>query len=408
MLRFVARRVLESIPLLMGIAVLSFIFMQLAPGGPDALFARNGRMSAEQLANIRRSMGLDRPPYEQLLAWIANLFRGNLGISYSQYRPVSQVIGEVFPNTVILMAAGLMISLVSALVFGILAARKPYGPLDNISLVLQLFRSGDAGLLVRSDASAPLCGAARLAALGWDVQRRRWWPLDLLRHLVLPALTIAIGSIAGWSRYVRSSTVEELSQDYVRSARSKGLSERRVLTGHVLRNSLIPLATVVGIDVPLYLTGAVLTETVYSWPGMGRLFFDALTVRDYPVLMGILVFGAVLPPSHEGRCSSRWGRRGRRASRRCDEVAVVPNALCRPGGIGTSRTGGKPSSAEAITARILDARSARRWAGSCRAPASARIRTGSMTGAGRCESRRRRGATTGSRSKSRPSVIPVT
>jgi peptide/nickel transport system permease protein len=118
--------------------------------------------------------------------------------------------------------------------------------------------------------------------------------LDLLRHLVLPALTIAIGSIAGWSRYVRSSTVEELSQDYVRSARSKGLSERRVLTGHVLRNSLIPLATVVGIDVPLYLTGAVLTETVYSWPGMGRLFFDALTVRDYPVLMGILVLGAVL------------------------------------------------------------------------------------------------------------------
>jgi peptide/nickel transport system permease protein len=117
---------------------------------------------------------------------------------------------------------------------------------------------------------------------------------DLLRHLVLPALTIGICSIAGWSRYVRSSTVEELSQDYVRSARSKGLSEGRVLSGHVLRNSLIPLVTVVGIDVPLYLTGAVLTETVFSWPGMGRLFFDALTLRDYPVLMGILVLGAIL------------------------------------------------------------------------------------------------------------------
>ena len=118
--------------------------------------------------------------------------------------------------------------------------------------------------------------------------------LDLLRHLVLPAITIAIGSIAGWSRYVRSSTLEQLSQDYVRSARSKGLSEGRVMTGHVLRNALIPLVTVVGIDVPLYLTGAVLTETVFSWPGMGRLFFDSLTVRDYPVLMGILVLGAVL------------------------------------------------------------------------------------------------------------------
>ena len=294
MLRFIARRVLESVPLLIGIAVLSFIFMQLAPGGPDALFARNGRMSAEQLANIRRSMGLDRPPYEQLLAWITNLFRGNLGVSYSQYRPVSQVIAEVFPNTVILMAAGLMISLVSALVFGILAARKPYGPLDNISSFFSYF--GLAMPVFWFGLMLQLLFAVRL---GWLPSAGMYsagggGPLDLLRHLVLPALTIAIGSIAGWSRYVRSSTVEELSQDYVRSARSKGLTERQVLIGHVLRNSLIPLATVVGIDVPLYLTGAVLTETVYSWPGMGRLFFDALTVRDYPVLMGILVLGAVL------------------------------------------------------------------------------------------------------------------
>jgi peptide/nickel transport system permease protein len=112
--------------------------------------------------------------------------------------------------------------------------------------------------------------------------------------LVLPALTIAIGSIAGWSRYVRSSTIESLNQDYVRTARAKGMEEQRVLVGHVLRNALIPFVTVVGIDVPLFLTGAVLTETVYSWPGMGRLFFDALTVRDYPVLMGILLLGAVL------------------------------------------------------------------------------------------------------------------
>ena len=294
MLRFVARRVLESIPLLLGIAVLSFIFMQLAPGGPDTLFARNGRMSAAQLANIRRSMGLDRPPHEQLFAWITNIFRGNLGVSYSQYRPVSEVIAEVFPNTVILMGAGLLISLVSALVFGILAARNPYGAFDNVSSFLSYF--GLAMPVFWFGLMLQLLFAVRL---GWLPSAGMYSASggglpDLLRHLVLPALTIAIGSIAGWSRYVRSSTLEQLSQDYVRSARSKGLSERRVMTGHVLRNSLIPLATVVGIDVPLYLTGAVLTETVYSWPGMGRLFFDALTVRDYPVLMGILVLGAVL------------------------------------------------------------------------------------------------------------------
>jgi peptide/nickel transport system permease protein len=293
-LRFIARRVLESIPLLLGIAVLSFIFMQLAPGGPDALFARNGRMSAEQLANIRRSMGLDRPPHEQLLTWILNIFRGDLGVSYSQFRPVSAVIWEVFPNTAILMGAGLLISLVAALVFGIMAARKPYGLFDNATSFISYF--GLAMPVFWFGLMLQLLFAVRL---GWLPSAGMYSPnggglADLLRHLALPAFTIGIGSIAGWSRYVRSSTVEQMSQDYVRSARSKGLSEGRVMTGHVLRNSLIPLVTVVGIDVPLYLTGAVLTETVFSWPGMGRLFFDALTVRDYPVLMGILVLGAIL------------------------------------------------------------------------------------------------------------------
>jgi peptide/nickel transport system permease protein len=293
-LRFVARRVLESIPLLLGVAVLSFIFMQLAPGGPDALFARNGRMSAEQLAIIRHSMGLDRPPHEQLLVWITNIFRGDLGVSYSQFRPVSQVIAEVFPNTVVLMAAGLLISLVSSVIFGILAARRPYGVFDNVTsffsyfgLAMPVFWFGLMLQLLFAVQLGWLPSAGMYSADGGSMQ-------DMLRHLVLPALTIAIGSIAGWSRYVRSSTLEQLSQDYVRSARSKGLSEQRVMTGHVLRNSLIPLVTVVGIDVPLYLTGAVLTETVFSWPGMGRLFFDALTVRDYPILMGILVLGAAL------------------------------------------------------------------------------------------------------------------
>jgi peptide/nickel transport system permease protein len=118
--------------------------------------------------------------------------------------------------------------------------------------------------------------------------------LDVPKHLVLPAFTIAIGSIASWSRYVRSATLEALHQDYVRTARAKGVREKAVLLRHVLRNSLVPFVTVVAIDIPLYLTGAVLTETVFSWPGMGRLFYDSLTKRDYPVLMGVLMLGAVL------------------------------------------------------------------------------------------------------------------
>lgn len=294
MLHYIVRRLLGAVPILLGVAVLSFIFMQLAPGGPDTLFARNGRMSAEQLAQIRHNMGLDRPTHEQLLTWVGNMLRGDLGISYSQFRPVSEVIRDVFPNTALLMAAGLLISLVAALVFGVVAARRPYGLFDNATSFLSYF--GLAMPVFWFGLMLQLLFAVRL---GWLPSAGMRSPEggglgDLLLHLALPALTIAIGSIAGWSRYVRSSTLEQLSQDYVRSARAKGLPERQVVSGHVLRNSLIPLVTVVGIDVPLYLTGAVLTETIFSWPGMGRLFFDALTVRDYPVLMGILVLGAVL------------------------------------------------------------------------------------------------------------------
>jgi peptide/nickel transport system permease protein len=294
MTRFLIRRLLGAIPLLLGVAVLSFVFMQLAPGGPDALFARNARMTEEQLQAIRHNMGLDRPMHEQLLVWIGNLLQGDLGISYTQYRPVSQVLWEVIPNTFLLMGTGMLIALTAALVFGVLAARRQYGFFDNFTsfvsyfglampvfwfgLMLQLLFAVHLGWL-------PSAGMYSTGGSGLG---------DLARHLVLPAFTIAIGSIAGWSRYVRSSTIESLGQDYVRTARAKGVEEHRVLTSHVLRNALIPFVTVVGIDVPLYLTGAVLVETVYSWPGMGRLFYDALTVRDYPVLMGILMLGAVL------------------------------------------------------------------------------------------------------------------
>lgn len=294
MLGYTIRRLVGAVPLLLGVAVLSFLFMHFAPGGPDALFARNARMTAEQLEAIRHNMGLDQPGYVQLWRWVSNLARGDLGTSYSQYRPVSQVIWEVFPNTVLLMGSGLVIALVLSLVFGIAAARRPFGLFDNVTsfvsyfglampvfwfgLMLQILFAVQLGWLPSAGMTSPLGGG----------------PLDVARHLALPAFTIAIGSIAGWSRYIRSSTVEQLQQDYVRTARAKGIEENRVVAGHVLRNALIPFVTVVAIDVPLYLTGSVLTETVFSWPGMGRLFYDSLTVRDYPVLMGILILGAVL------------------------------------------------------------------------------------------------------------------
>ncbi len=294
MSRYLIRRLLGTIPLLFGVAALSFIFMHLAPGGPTTLFAKNARMSAAQLAAINHNMGLDKPLYQQFVIWIGNVARGNLGTSYTQYRPVWNVVWAVFPNTVYLMLAGLTLSLVCALVFGVLAAVRPYGLFDSITSFVSYF-----GLAMPVFWFGLMLQILFAVKLGWlpsanmhNSTGGNW--LDVPKHLVLPAFTIAIGSIASWSRYVRSSTLEALGMDYVRTARAKGVQERAVLMGHVLRNSLVPFVTVIAIDIPLYLTGAVLTETVFSWPGMGRLFFDSLTKRDYPVLMGVLMLGAVL------------------------------------------------------------------------------------------------------------------
>jgi peptide/nickel transport system permease protein len=292
--RFVIRRLLGAIPLLVGVSVLSFVFMQLAPGSPETLLAKNGRMSDERLAAIRANWGLDQPIHVQLGKWLWNLAQGDLGTSYTQSRPVSTIIFEVFPNTVYLMAVALTVSLLMALLFGIGAAVRQYSLFDQLTSFSAYF-----GLAM------PVFWIGLMLQILFAV-KLDWLPsgnmhdtneeglLDLLEHIALPAATLAIGSIASWSRYLRSSTLDALGQDFVRTARAKGLAERIVLLRHVARNAFIPFVTVVSIDIPLYLTGAVLVETVFSWPGMGRLFFDALTKRDYPILMGILVLGAVL------------------------------------------------------------------------------------------------------------------
>ena len=292
--RFILRRLLGAIPLLIGVSVLSFVFMQLAPGGPDTLLARNARMSDARLEAIRANWGLDQPLYVQLGKWLLNLAQGDLGTSYTQTRPVSDIILEVFPNTVYLMAVALTISLTMALIFGIGAAVRQYSFFDHFTSLSAYF-----GLAMPVFWIGLMLQILFAVKLGWlpsgnmhDTNESGI--LDLLEHMALPAATLAIGSIASWSRFLRSSTLDALGQDFVRTARAKGLRERVVLLRHVARNAMIPFVTVVSIDIPLYLTGAVLTETVFSWPGMGRLFFDSLTKRDYPILMGILVLGAVL------------------------------------------------------------------------------------------------------------------
>lgn len=294
MSRFVLRRLLGAIPLLLGVALLSFILMQLAPGGPDATYARSPRMTDERLQAIRARLGIDQPLPVQFGKWILNLLRGDLGLSYVQNRPVTEVIWAVFPNTVLLVVAGLTLALIFALLFGLVAAVNPYGWFDNTTALISYF-----GLAMPVFWFGLMLQLLFAVKLGWLPSSGLHDPqnpgaLDTIKHLILPAITLAIGSIAVWSRYIRSSTIEALQMDYVRTARSKGLVERNVLSRHVLRNSLTSFVTVAAIDIPLYLTGVVFIETVFALPGMGRLFYDSLTRRDYPVLMGVLMFSAVL------------------------------------------------------------------------------------------------------------------
>lgn len=291
---FLIRRLLGAIPLLFGVAVISFILMQVAPGGPDATYARSPRMTDERLAAIRERLGIDQPIPVQFVKWIQNLLRGDLGLSYVQNRPVTETIWDAFPNTVLLVTIGLLLALVVALFFGVFAAVNPYGWFDNVTAIVSYF-----GLAMPVFWFGLMLQLLFSVKLGWLPSSGLHDPqdpgtLDTIEHLILPAITLAIGSVAVWSRYIRSSTIETLQHDYVRTARAKGLTDRTVLSRHVLRNSLTPFVTVAAIDIPLYLSGVVFIETVFSLPGMGRLFYDSLTRRDYPVLMGILMFSAVL------------------------------------------------------------------------------------------------------------------
>ncbi len=289
---YFTRRLIGAVPLLIGIAVISFIFMQAMPGGPTALLARNSRMSAAQLENVKRSLGLDQPMHVQLSRWLLGIARGDLGLSFTQFRPVSQVIGERIGPTMRLMIVAMVMSVAGALLAGIVSALRRYSVLDNVITALSF-----AGLAM------PVFWLGLMLQLLFSV-RLGWLPaadmtkdagvLDDFRHILLPAITLAFGTVASWSRYLRSSMLEVVNLDYIRTARAKGLQYNTVVTRHALRNALIPFVTVVAIDIPFFLTGAVVTETIFSWPGLGRLFFDALRARDYPVLMGLLVYSAVL------------------------------------------------------------------------------------------------------------------
>jgi peptide/nickel transport system permease protein len=298
MYRWLVRRILISIPVLIGITVLSFVFVRLAPGDPVRMMVNPEYMAGgaeEYIARRRAELGLDQPLPIQYLAWVSEVARGNLGYSFFDRRPVGDILKErVWPTTE-LMGAALLLALIVGVPLGLIAAVKQYSVLDYASAVVSLatistpsFFLGLAAIYIFSLKLNLLPTSGMFTAGG----ERNW--LDDLHHLVLPAIILGLNLAGPFVRYSRSSLLEVVRQDYLTTAHAKGLQSRLVIARHALPNALIPLITVVALQIPALFAGAVVIEQIFSWPGMGQLALASITQRDYPVLMGFTMIIAVL------------------------------------------------------------------------------------------------------------------
>ena len=292
---FFLRRLLSAIPVMLIITFATFVLMQMLPGGPLAAYENNPEISQDDIQRLRHEMGLDRPIPVQYWAWLKNFVRGDWGYSFVTKRPVLQEIWDRLPNTLYLTGFSLIVALIIAIPAGIISATRQYSFFDHITTTLTYIGR-----------SMPVYYSGLLLIIIFSIWLR-WFPsggmhtlgkdfsiIDSLRHLFLPVLSLSTLIAAKYVRFLRTSMLEVIHQDYIRTAAAKGLHNRVIIFKHAFRNAAIPLVTVVAIDLPVLFAGALFTETVYSWPGMGRLFVDSATRFDYSIVMGIVAAIAFL------------------------------------------------------------------------------------------------------------------
>jgi peptide/nickel transport system permease protein len=321
MTKYVVRRLLQAIPLLLIISFALFLLVR-AMGDPLASFGGRRRIRSQDRERLTRQLGLDKPLAVQYVIWLAGndwmkvdsdgdgvadergtrrgVLRMDFGDSFMEKRPVTKIIGERVRNTLLLMVSAEIVVLSAALFVGIFSALRQYSALDYIFTAFSFIAY-----------SMPVFWLGLLLMFVFAVNFKRWglpyFPTvgmydlavgptvpQILWHLVLPVLTASIGFVAGYSRFIRSQMLEVINQDYIRTAYAKGVPGRLVITHHALKNASLPLVTIIGLDLPFLFSGAVVTETIFAWPGMGRLFWDAAKDTDIPVIMGLLVITAVL------------------------------------------------------------------------------------------------------------------
>ncbi len=286
MLNYILKRIVGAIPVLFGVSIIVFSLARLVPGDPiDVMFANQAPPTPEQKALLRKEMGLDKPVYIQYFHFIGNLAKGDMGKSYRTQRPVSEMIQGRVPNTIKLTFASLAIAAVIGVGAGIVAAVFKDTWVDFLSMVIAII-----------GVSIPGFWLGLMAMMLFSV-RLGWFPVagaEGWRHLIMPAATLGVLASAILARMTRSSMLEELNQDFVRTARSKGLKERVVVYRHALRNALIPIVTILGLQIGGLLSGAIIIESVFAYPGIGMLAVQALNTRDFPLIQGLVLLIAVI------------------------------------------------------------------------------------------------------------------
>jgi peptide/nickel transport system permease protein len=293
--RYVLRRLLQALPLLFAISVASFAILKATPGGPLAAYEGNPEFTEADRVRLEQAFGLDRPLPIQYLSWLGSFLTGDWGYSFAHHLPVLTLIGERLPNTIQLMGTVFLVVLLLAIPIGVTTALKQYSLFDHVV-------TGSTFAFL----STPTFWLGLLLIILFG-QQLRWLPLggmqtpgtegdviDRVRHLILPVATLSLVQVGSHVRFLRASMLETIAQDYMRTARAKGLAERIVVMRHALKNAAIPLVTVIALDLPELFVGALVTEQIFGWPGMGRLFLDAALRSDYPVLQGILAVSSAL------------------------------------------------------------------------------------------------------------------
>ncbi len=320
---YVVRRLLQAIPLLVIISIVLFTLVNLAPGGPLAGRGQSKRLKPEQIAILKRQFGLDQPVWKRYVFWLAGndwtridtdgdgikdsygegkgILRGDFGMSYRYRQPVIDSIKVCFKNTAYLMSVTLFVVAIIAIPVGVISAVKQYSVFDIIVTTLTFI--GQAipefwlGLILILIfyvwLKNPVTGDSLLPPGGMYTLEAGFSLIDWTKHLILPVTMGVVGWVTWYSRFLRSSMLDVIHQDYVRTARAKGLRENRVIFKHALRNALLPLVTVFALDLPYIFAGSLYVEILFSWPGMGRLYYQAAIDRDYPTLMAILTIGTV-------------------------------------------------------------------------------------------------------------------